>query len=124
MLDIPGHRIRLYQNPVSQIRQILVLGSNLYSSGKSNVVITDAQTISEIMTALRSAKPYSPNHPSIKRHYILVIADVEGESYVDVAELSGEGFILYCETANGGFIFDRLRSYSIGSVLERAVMQK
>ncbi len=120
---IPGHRVRLYQEPVSCIQQILVTDNNLCSSCQRNIVITDAQTIGEIMTSLRSAKPYYPNHPTTKWRCTLVIADAKGESYVDVVVLSGEGgSILYIKTAEG-FIFDRLRSSTIGQILERIVRQ-
>lgn len=121
---ISNHRVRLYKDPISSIQSIRLLPGNNFPLIQQDIAITDIHTIEEIMTAMRSAKAYSPNHPVTRWSCILAISTSSGDSYVDIDESLGQGTILHCVTSpNGGLIFDTLQSTTMGRILEQAVAQ-
>ena len=120
---VPSHRVRLYQDPISSIQSIGISPGNNFPLVNHEVVITNYPTIQQIMTAIRSAQKYSPNHPAIRWSCALAISSLSGTSYVAVNETVGQGTILDCATSPHGLIFDTLQSSSMGHILEQAVGQ-
>jgi hypothetical protein len=111
---------RLFQNPNSGVTGICMRPHGDLSLIKREVVVTNADTMRQIMAAIRSAKTYSPNHPAVRWKCQLVISSTSGESYVDVMDTSGQATIIYCKTSPNGLIFDTLRSSTLGHILEQA----
>ena len=116
---IPSHRAQLFRNPVSAIQSIEIRPGDNASLVANYVVVSNSATIHEIMTAIRSANSYSPNHPVTRWDCLLVITSSSGADYVDVNESVGQGTILYCKTSSNGMIFDTLQSKTLGNILER-----
>jgi hypothetical protein len=115
----PRYRARLYQVPLTSIQSIRVSPGTVQPLVDRDVLITDPGVVQKVMTAIRTAKPYSPNHPATRWSCRLTILSSSGVSYVDVNESLGQGTILYGETG-AGIIFDTLQSTALGSVLEDA----
>jgi hypothetical protein len=121
----PGMSDRLYKTPISSIGCIKIEPYEYLSLVNHEVVITDATTISNIMTAIRLAVPYSPNHPSTDWQCRLVVSDASGDSYVSALKTRIQGTIIYCESSSkGGWIYDTLQSDSLGDILKSATVGK
>ena len=117
----PSMSNRLYKTPISSIECIKIKPEAYSSLVTQEVVITDATTISNIMTAIRLAAPYSPNHPSTDWQCRLTASDASGDSYASILKTPSQGTIIYCETSpNGGWIYDTLQSASLGDILKNA----
>ena len=84
---------------------------------ESDVVITNAGMIQEIMTAVRSAKPFSPNHPADRWTCKLIVSNSFGEGRLDISDTVGDNTILYCP---GG----PLQSDTLGNILKETVSKK
>jgi hypothetical protein len=118
--QIADQRMRLFQGSESSITLISIFPSGNFPLVKNTLIITNTETITKIMTAIRSAKAYFPDHPAIKWNCDLEISNSTGKSYISVVEALGQGTILYCETSpNGGLFFDTLQSTNLGQILEQ-----
>jgi len=122
---ISSESTRLYEDPISGIQSIRISPARYFSLVDHEFIVTNMAAITDTMMAIRSARPYSPNHPMTHWECFLVISNASGNSYVDVNNAYGQGAILYCTTSlNGGLIYDTLRSDTIGDILETVTMQK
>jgi hypothetical protein len=118
---IPSQNARLFQDPIADIHNIRISPGNNFSLVNHDVEITNTVTIQLIVTTLRSAKKYFPNHPGTRWSCGLAISSSSGTSFIDVIESYGQGTILYCTTLpNGGHIYDTLQSDKMGQILEEA----
>jgi hypothetical protein len=116
-------QVRLNQDPISSIQSIRITPGDNFSLVSHDVVITNASTIYAIMTSIRSAETYFPNHPTTRWSCYLTVLSSSGTSYVTVVESYGQGTILFCTTSQSGLIFDTLQSKTLGQILEQAVSQ-
>jgi hypothetical protein len=117
---VPSHRVRLYQDPISSIHSIRISPGDNFPLVNHDIVITNVSTIQAIMTNIRSAEPYFPNHPTTQWSCYLTVLSSSGMSYVTAIESYGQGTILFCTTSQSGFIYDTLQSKTIGHILEQA----
>jgi hypothetical protein len=116
----PTMRDRIYSIPLGYIQFVKIKPYYYTSLVTNNVLITDKSTITNIMTAVRLAKPYFPKHPVTQWQCFLIVSDGSGESYIWVNKTFGQGTILYCQTSlNGGLIYDTRQSDTVGSILEK-----
>lgn len=113
----PAEEARLFLSPISTIQSIRISSGGNLSLVENDIVITDSRTIQEIMAAIRSAKPYSPNHPADRWTCKLIVSNPSGESHVDVSDTAGQNTILYCP---GG----PLQSGTLGNILEKVVSKE
>jgi hypothetical protein len=121
---VSSHRARLYEDPITNIQSIRISPGNNFSLIGHDIEITDAVTLQAIMTSIRSANKYSPNHPATQWSCTLTIFSLSGASFVGVIETYGQGTILQCTTSpNGGFIFDTLQSGTMGQILEARILK-
>jgi hypothetical protein len=120
---IPSQSTRLFETPVSQIQSIEINPTPLFSLVDQSLTITNETEIKEIMTAIRSAMPYSPNHPGTQWQCNLVISDSVGNSYLNLVNTPGlsQGTLLFCKTSPEGFIYNTLRSDTLGGILEKSI---
>jgi hypothetical protein len=104
----------IYNSPILSIRYIQIRPDDLVRSSlvRQSITITNAETIQQIMTAIRSAQPYEPNHDPGMWSCELVISN-----------LSGEGGICVVKELNGGTIIGESRSSALGNILERIAKQ-
>jgi hypothetical protein len=114
---IPGTYERIFQSPISSIQRVQIYPRTNLPLINQNVTVIDSVPIQKIMIAIRSARPYSPNHPADRWTCELIISNSSGESYIRIADTLGEGTILYC--AGGPF-----RSDTLGDILEKVVAKK
>jgi len=114
---VPGTVERLFYSPISSIQRIQICSGTNLSLVNQNVIVTNTLAIQKIMIAIRSAQPYSPNHPADRWTCELIISNSSGESYVRVADTLDQGTILDCA---GG----PLRSGTLSDILEKAIGQK
>jgi hypothetical protein len=120
--DVSNHRQRLFEQPASEITEIRFLVDPYYKSGYKNGSTTDAATINEIMSALRTAQKYKPQHPSTKWSCTMIISDARGSSYVRILVTPTNATILYYQTGpDGGFNFDTRESSQILFILHRVL---
>jgi hypothetical protein len=119
----PSYRARLYRVPIANIQAIRIDPGNNFPLVDHEVVITNSAMIQQVMSAIRAAPKYFPNHPSTRWSCGLAISSLSGTSYVDVSESYGQGTILYCATSSGLY-FDTLQSSTLGQILEQATAQK
>jgi hypothetical protein len=124
---IPGQNVRLFETPISNIRDVQIEPDPIYSLVDEPLVVTNRNEIEEIMTAIRSATAYQPSHPGTRWACSLVISDLVGNSYVRVVNTPpgprSQGTILDCETSKYGIIFSTLRSDTIGDTLEKVASE-
>ena len=113
--------VRLYQDPISSIQSIRISPGDNFPLVSHDIVITNVSTIQAIMTNIRAAEPYFPNHPTTRWSCYLTILSSSGTSYVRVIESYGQDTILFCSTSQSGFIYDTLQSKTMGHILEQAV---
>ena len=113
----PEEGARLFQSPISGIQSIRISSGGNLSLVENDVIITNTGTIQEIMTAIRSSRPYSPNHPADRWTCKLTISNSSGESHVDVSDTVGQNTILYCP--GGPF-----QSDALGSILKELTSKK
>jgi hypothetical protein len=110
------HRTR----PGSTPAFIQILPGDYFSLVKSPIAVANPATVKDIITALATAKSYSPNHPQTRWQCYMIISDASGNSYYCVNDTTGQGVILYKETSMSGFIFSTRRSDTLEGVLEKA----
>ena len=75
---------RLYQAPIPGIQTIRMSPTEHFSLIAHDVIITNVSSIQGIMTSIRSAVPYSPNHPTIRWSCYLTVLSSSGTSYISV----------------------------------------
>jgi hypothetical protein len=124
---IPEQNARLFENPISNIQCIRIEPVQFRSLVGREIAITNESRIKEIMSALRSAKPYSPSHPEPRWDCNLAISDSRGSSHIEIISIlaaSPQGNIIFCKTSEWGFFYDTLNSDSIGDFLERAIAEE
>lgn len=125
---MPGQNVRLFETPISSIRDVRIEPDPIFSLVDKPVVVTNRNEIQEIMIAIRSATTYQPSHPGTRWACTLVISDPAGSSYVRVlntpAGPHSQGTLLFCQTSIHGIIFSTLRSPAIGDTLEKVATEK
>ena len=116
----PSYRALLYRDPITNIQTIRIDPGNNFPLVDHEVVITNSATIQQVMTAIRSAPKYFPNHPTTRWSCSLTVSSSSGTSYATVIESYGQETLLQC-TSKNGFIFDTLQSKTLGRILEQTV---
>ena len=120
---IPGQSARLFQGSISDFQYMQIKPDPNFSLVNRPLIVTNQAEIKEIMTAIRSATPYQPNHPTTRWACTLVISDAHSDCYVRLVNTSpgpnSQGTILQCMTSEQGFIYSTRRSDTIGDVLEK-----
>jgi hypothetical protein len=118
---IPDQRALVFNCPVSDIRHITIASAPRFSLVDHDVIITNMQTIKDIMTAIRSAKICPPEHTSTRWSCFLVISTATGSGHIKVSLTPEQGAIIFCEISQEGFIYDTLQSDTLGHILEKAI---
>lgn len=83
----------------------------------NEVVITDPKTMADIVTAVRTAPEYFPNHPVTRWDCHLEISSAAGNDFFWVNNTMGQGTILYYDHR---LTTSTLRSDTLGAILEKA----
>ncbi len=120
---IPGKSIQLFETPIPDIRSLQIKPDPNFSLVDRCLIVTNQMEIKDIITAIRSATPYEPNHPGTRWACTLVVSNSLGNCYVGIENtppgLYSQGTILSCKTSESGFIYKTLRSDTIGDILEK-----
>jgi hypothetical protein len=106
----------IYNSPVSSIRSIQIQPEDLANNRSlitQNITITNAETIQQIMTAIRSAQSYHPNHDPGVWSCKLVISTS-----------SGGGTLSVVEASEGGAIIGESLSPSLDGILKKIAEQQ
>jgi hypothetical protein len=106
----------IYNASISSIQCIQIQPYDLINNKSlinQNVIITNAETIQQIMTAIRSAQPHHSDHDPGVWSCELVISTS-----------SGEGTISVVEASEGGAIIGESLSTSLDGILEKIAEQR
>jgi hypothetical protein len=110
---IPAENAIVYNVPISSIQYVEICPEGPSPLVNHNIVVTDKNSIQEIMTAVRSAQPYFVNHPVTRWECSLAVLTSTGEGYVAVLRTEGQGTII-------GYHF---RNDKVAEILEKATGQ-
>ena len=120
---IPGQSARLFQGPISDFQYIQIKPDPNFSLVNRPLIVANKVEIKGIITAIRSATPYEPNHPTTRWACTLIISGLHSDCYVRVANTPpggySQGTILECMTSEDGLIYSTLRSDTMGDILEK-----
>lgn len=113
---IPKEHAVLFESPIPNTHCIRIVPSPYFSLVNNEMVITNSSTIKDIMLAIRSAKPFYPQHPAVHWQCYLVVSNESGDISFKVYDTPDQGTILYC--VENTFSSDNMRD-----ILEKTVAQ-
>lgn len=106
--------------PTSEIREIVIEAYPQAVSESEKIHLRDRQQIKRIADLLRTAQPFSPNHPAARWNRVLRIITDHGEfgGMVEATNNDQGVQIWYSSQIQGGWNYGIYRQDALGPVLE------